>query len=416
MEKVDDIDINDLFAVTDYDEMDQFVIKTHYEALSRPSRTQETDYTLIFRACGKFSLNRLNDGAGAKPHDILEKSIKDPAMPSYMKGFVGHWSPDRLMGVYMTTGWEEIADKNGLLGLSGLQLNGKRHQLSEDSKGIYTNITLTDFCAALKWLDRQAISKKKLFLYANKEERHQLDKIIYIEGECVANGFIGKWEKKLLGIFVTNYGKTQLEIDYNNYILSVETSTKPKKITRYYFNLPNEDAEEAFQEVINASNTKYFFAGDYDLMDHICGTNYLIEGQAEFELFMRDIQLKIPTMATDRQVDKDYRLIQHGAQAGYIAYIINNELPHSTEQTPGVLLETVAGIEFPLAAVHKNKWYVIKTLKGYTEFFAKVLVSPKAKDRWINEQDCYEYLKSLKELFKGKLICFDKQGNIIPFG
>ncbi|MDR0221808.1 MAG: hypothetical protein LBI54_10455, partial [Lachnospiraceae bacterium] len=81
-------------------------------------------YILSFREAGEATIERLRQGCGAKPHDILAKSIKCPkgTEASYMtsklklelsetdaektyaliKGFVGYYQVGALKGLYLT--------------------------------------------------------------------------------------------------------------------------------------------------------------------------------------------------------------------------------------------------------------------------------------------------------------------------
>jgi hypothetical protein len=77
--------------------------------------SQSQKYALTFREAGENTIMRLNQGAGAKPHDILEKTVKgaDCQMPAEInyeevKGFVGHWEGTKLLGIYLTTYGEEV--------------------------------------------------------------------------------------------------------------------------------------------------------------------------------------------------------------------------------------------------------------------------------------------------------------------
>ncbi|MFG3228061.1 hypothetical protein ACGF07_25210 [Kitasatospora sp. NPDC048194] len=96
------------------------VWQDHWDAISAVCRKHK--YTIAIRETGAFSIRRIAEGAKAKPHTILEKSIKpgsvekkygtgpgqapgDPATilawleANDLSGFVGHWGAQGLIGV-----------------------------------------------------------------------------------------------------------------------------------------------------------------------------------------------------------------------------------------------------------------------------------------------------------------------------
>ncbi|MFJ5924864.1 hypothetical protein ACIQF6_19900 [Kitasatospora sp. NPDC092948] len=95
------------------DELENIVWKDHWEPISEVCRRY--NYTICVRETGALSIARIAEGAKAKPHTILEKTIKksslavkykdDPAVMEKLEsleltGFVGHWDPEGgLLGV-----------------------------------------------------------------------------------------------------------------------------------------------------------------------------------------------------------------------------------------------------------------------------------------------------------------------------
>lgn len=91
----------------------EIVASTHIGAISKVC--QKYHYVIGVRETGPLSVKRIKQGAKAKPHTILEKSIKGsslakgygdnaPAMLARVKqldldGFVGHWQNGALVGV-----------------------------------------------------------------------------------------------------------------------------------------------------------------------------------------------------------------------------------------------------------------------------------------------------------------------------
>lgn len=105
------------FHFSDQERRDEFnkgVWVVHAENLAAAS----SNYTFAIRSTGPNSVKRIAQGAKAKPHTILEKSIKEGAFNKYYKGdtdkvekhlnlvkrnnidgFVGHWHDNQLTGV-----------------------------------------------------------------------------------------------------------------------------------------------------------------------------------------------------------------------------------------------------------------------------------------------------------------------------
>ncbi len=101
---------------------EEFVTEEHMEAIS--NYCKEKNVILSIRDAGRFSLERIKEGAKPKPHTILEKSIKASSLRKHyedaskalesgqkelpnigevnlndLKGFVGHWKNDELLGL-----------------------------------------------------------------------------------------------------------------------------------------------------------------------------------------------------------------------------------------------------------------------------------------------------------------------------
>ncbi|SFN71659.1 hypothetical protein SAMN05216516_11548 [Izhakiella capsodis] len=96
---------------------EEYILEKHMSALEQASVTK--NFAVSFRKAGKPTLIALNEGAAAKPHSILEKTIKESSLIKYypenkdevmrkireagIEGIVGHWSKDNgLEGIYLT--------------------------------------------------------------------------------------------------------------------------------------------------------------------------------------------------------------------------------------------------------------------------------------------------------------------------
>jgi len=95
------------------DKLKEIVADTHIGPIS--AACQKYLYVIAVRETGPLSVKRIKEGAKAKPHTILEKSIKESSLASGygeqaqemlarvkhldLDGFVGHWQGGKLIGV-----------------------------------------------------------------------------------------------------------------------------------------------------------------------------------------------------------------------------------------------------------------------------------------------------------------------------
>jgi hypothetical protein len=315
-----------------YDDYKNYVTETDFEMLTEFA-SQSRKYVLTFREAGENTIMRLNQGAGSKPHDILEKTVKAgagkceiPTGISYedVKGFVGHWKDTNvLQGIYLTTYGAQVFS---------------------------------------------AIHERGLII-------------------SVVNPF-GK-ERSVLNLEYKNAdGKNAMEI--------------VKKISRW---------------------ESCFFTGDYDLHDSLekAGQWYqLIEGTQDHVTFfnrinhklLSDRRNKIPDEARNKYLAKvagatclesDYQRIQHGAQFGYIAYMLNHEVKQGKEdgKREVMISEEVAKKTFPLAACIGKKegtmWRIIRTHREYADLYEKLKVEVKVP--WQSDDKFSTFMKRLRETY-----------------
>jgi hypothetical protein len=92
---------------------DEFFVRSHIKAIAKACKAN--NLIISVRPAGKWSVQRLTEGAKAKPHTILEKSIKEKVNNDLttklntdefdtLKGFVGHYvytdgKPTSLLGL-----------------------------------------------------------------------------------------------------------------------------------------------------------------------------------------------------------------------------------------------------------------------------------------------------------------------------
>lgn len=94
-------------------ELSTFLISEDVDKIKR--YCMEKSYIISFREAGEHTIRRLMDGAAAKGHHILEKSIKEGSIgqddigsiPKEVRGLVGVWDKSKkgleaLLGVYMS--------------------------------------------------------------------------------------------------------------------------------------------------------------------------------------------------------------------------------------------------------------------------------------------------------------------------
>jgi hypothetical protein len=107
-------------------DLQDIVSESHLEPISEVCRKYK--YTISVRATGKLSIKRIEEGAKAKPHTILEKTIKRSSVEAKytseagevierldsldLTGFVGHWGEDGLKGVRIDNAPPEIRSKS----------------------------------------------------------------------------------------------------------------------------------------------------------------------------------------------------------------------------------------------------------------------------------------------------------------
>jgi len=159
--------------------LDDTLTREHQEALLDDSNP----YLFAVRETGAGSIKRLREGAKAKPHTILEKSIKKSSLESAfgaqasemlkmvkaldIDGFVGHWKMETRGG-----GTEKKTVPVGLLGVrvDGYDEDSQEKKLTEDcSGGQYVPIKYLD---AFK--ERHPQGAWKRLLYTGDYDLHEV--------------------------------------------------------------------------------------------------------------------------------------------------------------------------------------------------------------------------------------------------
>lgn len=100
----------------------EFILEKHMDAIERAST--KGNFSISFRSAGRATLLALERGAAAKGHNILEKTIKQSSLAKAygpdkandlllrlrtagLEGYVGHWDPTGLVGVYLSGDLED---------------------------------------------------------------------------------------------------------------------------------------------------------------------------------------------------------------------------------------------------------------------------------------------------------------------
>ncbi|MDR1175008.1 MAG: hypothetical protein LBK83_06015 [Treponema sp.] len=324
--------------MAEYDDYKNYVTETDFEMLKKfaGQTSQSRKYALTFREAGENTIMRLNQGAGAKPHDILEKTVKAgadnciiPEGISYddVKGFVGHWEGTNvLQGIYLTTYGAEVFS---------------------------------------------AIHEEGLII-------------------PVRNPF--------------GRERPVLNLRYNN--------------------ADEENAMVIVKRILHWESC--FFTGDYDLHDSLekaAGWNHLIEGTQDHVTFFNrinhalllDTENEIPDGAKREYsakvagaacLESDYQRIQHGAQFGYLAYMLNHEAKQRQEdgKREVAIVEKVAKKAFPLAACIGKEggtmWRIIKTHDEYANLYKELGVQVKVP--WQNDGEFSAFMTRLGETYHVK--------------
>lgn len=122
----------------------EYVLPGDYDVIA--TWAEKSHACISFRSAGKDTLKCLERGAGAKPHSILDKTIKrkagSEAVDAFFKdfehkgtaenlimGLVGHWENGNVDGIYLTTlgkdafSGEDVLTQNNM---SYLRLNDKK--------------------------------------------------------------------------------------------------------------------------------------------------------------------------------------------------------------------------------------------------------------------------------------------------
>lgn len=160
----------------------EIVSDTHYTPIA--SICKKKNYTLSIRETGLLSIHRIKQGAKAKPHSILEKTIKKSSLDKVYKedgqkrleqakeldidGFVGHWDGDNLIGLRADNPDPEI-----MPWLQEIQPTPGAHQPTKKPYYVPVDLNAPGGGYYLSGLKNQSRDRWQTFLYTGDYDLHE---------------------------------------------------------------------------------------------------------------------------------------------------------------------------------------------------------------------------------------------------
>lgn len=299
---------------------------------------------ISFRPAGEQTLKCLSRGAGAKPHQILDKTLKKKAGNSesaqkhnnavetfflgfdsnsgtareLLMGLVGHWNGGQVDGVYLTTAGYDALKDNFSLG----QHNGKYYLVLQE-----------------------------------KEQKNDL--ISYF------TGLFEKYDKK------ADYFFTRLFFsgDYDIHDFLKDKKTVPTLLDMDYIKSLQEN---------------------------------LIAGRREQLIRSYNLQ----TEDFEKEESTDYQRVQHGPQFNYTAQMLNENNKCTKAEKLNILVESVINLDPPVAIydndVLKGQWKILSDAQAVSDYYAgNGLV---VKETWRSPQGRESFIiNNLKRIVR---LCF----------
>lgn len=325
---------------------------------------KENSASISFRMAGLDTLKCLGRGAGAKPHEIADKTLKirNPNNPSgadkavyafienfsedkgvaedLLMGLVGHWSQGQVDGIYLTKLGEKTFDKN----------------------------------ASKEDIPKEYIPKEEFSVGRNKKEMPFL----------VLNDAAEK--KKLISFFKSLYGGPEEWEKAHEKNAAAQAAAQADKITG---KKPDTITDKEYYLF-----TRLFFSGDYDVHDLLSAGEIVPSGEDEkFLSGLRKIlkagrrtQIQNRFHLTDNdfegEVPEDYCRVQHGPQYNYAAQMISENLKLLTDNVSqdtylenlNVLVGGVLDMDPPVAmhscrVAKAPKWAILENYEHVCGFY-----------------------------------------------
>lgn len=340
------------YITLERDSMDNdYVLPDDYDVISQWAGDK---FRISVRSAGKDTLKCLDRGAGAKPHSILDKTIKkkvltDPEKQKKEKKY--NDAVDAFFAGFPAA--DKALAEDLLMGLVGHLIKGKDHDTLD---GIY----LTQL--GEKTFNGEKVCHPSTQAFSILKNKGMPYLVLNNEGE----------KEKLINFFKSLGGG--------------QTADEAKNMRAYYL------------------FTRLFFSGDYDTHDLIqrgapVGTvidTKVLKGLQDALIAGRTEQVKKfkPTSEELKEENaEDYCRVQHGPQYNYIAQMANENLeivlkdienpdPKGLEKL-NVLVYNVMYTSFPVAACNANgKWVILKTDEDLKNFYETWGVF--VKESWTN--------------------------------
>jgi hypothetical protein len=344
----------------------EFVTAEHKQAIA--TYCKKNNVILSVRDTGNLSLQRINEGAKAKPHTILEKSIKESSLATaHPEAAKALKNGEKLDGTLMIEG-VSLNDLKGFVG----------HWDKRTSKLLGVRVDKRDT------KPKTSAKVARGSGTGNKESEHTHDLLLlqsYLEGKDTDSPYI-----------------------------------------------PLKKFEE-FKKAFGGKWTHYLYTGDYDLHEVYKHNKTLLEGSREKARLLTGINTQIarnqgknglplrkgkieahektvkigqgssarevPASLLHTEAGSDYAMIQHGDQMGYITNQLHEgRLKEETRDNKAQLVEVVAQESpGPLAWCVRGEWYVTKNKDEHQEFRRAVSVT--ASSGWLKKsQDAIKARKS----------------------
>lgn len=342
---------------------------------------EKTRASISFRKAGLDTLKCLGRGAGAKPHEISDKTLKirNPDNPSdadkavyafienfsedkdvaedLLMGLVGHWSQGQVNGIYLTKLGEKTFDKN----------------------------------ASKKDIPEKCIPKETFSVDKNKKGMPFL-----VLNDAAEKG-------KLISFFKSLYGGPEEWKKAHEKNAAAQAAAQADKITG---KKPDTITDKEYYLF-----TRLFFSGDYDVHDLLCKGEMVLSKKDE-ELLSglredlnagRRVQLQNRFILADAdftgEVPGDYCRVQHGPQYNYAAQMIgeNLELLLTDNMSKSTYLENlnvlVGGVldMDPPVAMHNScvaedsKWVILENYEHVCGFYNNERL--KLKRTWTDQSE-----------------------------
>lgn len=336
---------------------------------------------ISFRQAGDDTLKCLSRGAGAKPHEILDKTLKRK------KILVA--SPGKFLG----------------------ETQKKRNEEAEKHNAVV----------------------EEFFSFAPEGDDRE-------KAENLLMGLVGHWvQGKVDGLYVTMLGRKTLEkknmgkiVLNENQMPYLEFSADGKeKLIEFYDELEKEDSKKALYRF-----TRLFFSGDYDIHDMLqvgypipteTDEKLLAELQQDllagrrarlkttFSLSDTDLNEEIVTEeGSKRDSRNDYRRVQHGPQFNYTAQMVNENARCKTLEELNILVNSVMQIDAPVLmhddnAFQPEKWGVLSDCAKVADYYKKKK-GRELKCTWVSQSARNRYIRGV--ICKAIEICYGSSVNL----